>query len=66
MITYASGFCPTQNCQYTIELEYESVGNHQYLQTGATCDYIAFDFSKCPIYKQCPIRNAAPKTKICP
>lgn len=62
MIKRVSGFCPTQNCQYAITLEYVPAGSKQLMQTKVICNYIASDFSKCPIYKECPIRNQASKT----
>lgn len=58
-----SGYCPTQKCDYTISVTYSLAGT-RYLQTGACCDYILGNFSKCPIYKECPIRASAPRETV--
>jgi hypothetical protein len=55
------GFCPTLNREYTITVNYAKVRDNEYIQTGADCEYLSFDFSRCPIYKDCPLRAKAPK-----
>ena len=57
-----SGYCPTQDTEYTIEVGYELCGNpKKAVQVSAVCDYMAFDSDLCPIFLQCPIRASAPK-----
>ena len=59
-IISVSGFCPTLNCDYTIDVEYQSYGTAgRYLQTGACCDYASME--DCPIMLACPLRASAPK-----
>lgn len=61
MIKTVKGFCPTLNKQYSIMVEYEQ-GNNCYIQTSADCEYLSFDFKRCPVYKDCPLRALAPKS----
>jgi hypothetical protein len=58
-----SGFCPTQNCEYRIDVNYVSYGNQgMFLKTGTKCDYACENYDVlCPIYKQCPIQASAPE-----
>lgn len=63
MTEFVKGFCPTQNCEYTICVKYNLVSNNQYLKCGADCDYCSTDETKCPIMLECPIRSSAPKIK---
>lgn len=53
------GFCPTLNKDYSIKVEYVKSCN-SYIQTGADCEYLSYDFKRCPIYKECPLRASAP------
>ena len=58
-----SGYCPTQGCEYTINVDYEVYGTPaKGVQVGAVCDYITYNKSLCPNFLQCPIRASAPKT----
>lgn len=50
-----SGFCPTQNKEYSITVFFtESMS--EYVQTGAFCDFGSY--GNCPIMNECPIRNS--------
>jgi hypothetical protein len=57
-----SGFCPTLNKDYSIEVEYvdaRSVDNpNKYIQGLAYCEH--HSLFKCPIASKCPIRAKAP------
>jgi hypothetical protein len=65
MVEYVSGFCPTQGKEYEIEARYNRVapsgGVEYFVRVGADCEYLSFDFSRCPIYKDCPLLAKAPK-----
>lgn len=61
MTELITGFCPTQNCEYTISVEYSHITGNRYIQTGADCKYLSFNFDNCPIYEVCPLRAKAPK-----
>ena len=57
-----TGFCPTLNQDYSIEVEYidaSTFNNNLYIQGLATCEYHAA--FKCPKASECPIRAKAPK-----
>lgn len=58
-----TGFCPTLNQDYSIEIEYIDAGTldnpNVYIQGLATCDYHALN--RCPKAAECPIRAKAPK-----
>lgn len=62
MTDFVTGYCPTQNCEYTISVEYSHITGNRYLKIGATCDYTADYFGKgCPIEKSCPLYLSMPK-----
>ena len=65
MFEVVTGFCPTQNCEYSITVEYTQISGNRYVQTSCDCEYLSYDFSRCPIYKECPLRAKAPKEKSC-
>ncbi len=58
-----SGFCPTQNKNYSIDVTYLDVSDfqhpHRYIQSLADCVYGSF--GNCPIMNECPLRAKAPK-----
>lgn len=58
-----SGFCPTLNREYSIDVFYEEVASFgrptEYVQVGADCEYASFN--QCPNRKECPLRAKAPK-----
>ena len=60
-----SGFCPTQNAPYTIEVEFldnSSVVDSEprYIKGMFTCNHIAYGENACPCEKSCPIYESAP------
>jgi hypothetical protein len=59
-----SGFCPTLNKDYSIEVGYTDARTldnpNRYIQGMATCNHYAFS-GDCPILMTCPIRAKAPK-----
>lgn len=56
------GFCPVQNCEYSIGVNYSHITDNRYLKTGAVCDYCADVFGNgCPNQKNCPLYLSAPK-----
>lgn len=66
MIEIAKGFCPTQDCEYSIDVNYSHIIDNRYLKAGATCDYCADVFGKkCPIQKNCPLYLSMPKEIVC-
>ena len=57
-----TGFCPVQNCEYSIDVNYSHIADNRYLKAGADCDYCADVFgSGCPNQKDCPLYLSAPK-----
>ena len=54
------GFCPAKNEDTVIDVLYDQVRDHEYLQVGADCELASY--GKCSIMLQCPIRKSAPKT----
>jgi hypothetical protein len=66
LLEIASGFCPTQNCEYTIDVKYSHIADNRYLKVGATCDYCADVFGvECPIQRDCPLYHSMPKEIFC-
>lgn len=58
-----SGFCPTQNKQYTISVDYmdfSTLDGRVHKKHLATCDFVKrgekCEISKCPIIKSAPDR----------
>lgn len=66
MTEYVTRFCPTQNCEYTISVEYSHITGNRYLKTGANCDYCAdvLRGNQCPIQQNCPLYQAMPKELV--
>ncbi len=58
-----SGFCPTLNKNYSIEVFYEIIQSYghppKFVQVGADCEYASY--VKCPNREKCPLRVKAPK-----
>lgn len=58
-----SGFCPTLNQDYSIEVEYIDVHSddtpNKFIQGLASCDF--HRMFKCPKASECPIRAKAPE-----
>lgn len=63
MTETATGFCPTQNCEYSIEVNYSHIVDNRYLKAGADCEYCADVLlgNQCPIQLKCPLYEAMPK-----
>ena len=65
MVKTFYGFCPTQNKDFSVDVEYTAVESPEhptyYIRTLSTCDFASFVGNDCPIMKNCPIRAQAPK-----
>ncbi len=57
-----SGFCPTLDKDYSIEVKYSHISDNKYLQSGGMCEYGSMNH--CPNESECPIRAKAPRIKF--
>jgi hypothetical protein len=55
------GYCPTQEKDVGIEVEYLDAGQNSYVRGLATCPLASFEPSRCPIRNDCPVLAVAPK-----
>lgn len=68
MIISCSGFCPEQNEEYSISVEYandvDSNRPNLYRRKRIVCDYGCDQLHPCSIQMECPLLEQAPKLKI--
>lgn len=64
MTETATGFCPLQKCEYSIDVNYSHITGNRYLKSGAMCEYNAdATHDVCPMKKECPLYLSMPKEK---
>lgn len=63
MIKTISGYCPTQQKNYTVDISYldaSDLSGRQYIKSTAVCEYIKYG-NECTMIKQCPLYSKAPE-----
>lgn len=62
-----TGFCPTLNKEFQITVDYLDVSSldhpNHYIRSLITCDFASWVHNDCPIQKDCPLLQKAPKER---
>lgn len=55
-----TGYCPTQDKDESVTVQFSHVSGIKYIQTGADCPFASLVQNKCDIMHDCPVRKLAP------